>query len=103
MESSFCAEDAIGEQRIQALKKYEILDTPPEESFDRVTQLAARLLKVPVALITLVDTERTWVKSAVGVTIQEISKDSSLCATAHLLQYKCHLIISQWHKDWNLC
>ena len=84
MASSFCAEDAIGEQRIQALKKYEILDTPPEESFDRVTQLAARLLKAPIALITLVDAERTWVKSAVGVTIQEISKDSSLCATAIL-------------------
>jgi signal transduction histidine kinase len=82
MADSFCAENAIEEQRITALKKYEILDTPPEESFDHVAQLAARLLKVPVALITLVDADRTWVKSAVGANIQEISKESSLCATA---------------------
>jgi len=55
-------------ERIKALKKYDILDTPPDGSFDQFTKLAAKLLDVPIALISLVDTDRIWFKfvKAVG-------------------------------------
>lgn len=71
-------------QRIEVLKKYEILDTPPDRSFDKFTQLAAELLEVPVAIISLVDTDRIWFKSSHGLEIQEIGREAGLCSTAIL-------------------
>lgn len=71
-------------QRIEVLNKYEILDTPPDGSFDKFTQLAAELLEVPVAIISLVDTDRIWFKSSHGLEIQEIGREAGLCSTAIL-------------------
>jgi GAF domain-containing protein len=71
-------------ERIESLRKYNILDTPPDGSFDRITRLASVIFKVPIALITLVDTHRIWFKSAYGLGISEINRDPGLCASAIL-------------------
>ncbi|AOM78987.1 GAF domain-containing sensor histidine kinase [Pedobacter steynii] len=70
------------EERIKALKRYAILDTPPDGSFDRLTRLAASLLKVPIAIVSLVDTDRIWFKSKYGVDVQQIDREEGLCASA---------------------
>ncbi|MBB2148740.1 GAF domain-containing sensor histidine kinase [Pedobacter gandavensis] len=69
------------EERIKALKRYSILDTPPDGSFDKLTKLAATLLKVPIAIVSLVDTDRIWFKSKYGIEAQQIDRDEGLCAS----------------------
>lgn len=68
---------------MSALKRYEILDTPPDGSFDRITALAAKIFNVPIAIITLVDTDRIWFKSAHGLTgVEQLVREPGLCASA---------------------
>lgn len=69
-------------KRIKVLWQYEILDTVPEEVFDDLTELAARICEAPIAMITLVDENRQWFKSKVGVTVNETSRDVSFCSHA---------------------
>lgn len=69
-------------QRLKVLWEYAVLDTVPEEVFDDLTELAARICEAPIALITLVDENRQWFKSKVGVTLNETSRDISFCAHA---------------------
>ncbi len=72
-------------ERLQALRELLILDTAPEERFDRLTAFAADEFDVPIATVTLVDAERQWFKSQVGLAICETSRDASFCAhTIHL-------------------
>lgn len=71
-------------QRIETLRKYDILDTPPDGSFDRITKLASTIFKVPIAIISLVDTERIWFKSHYGLSVNQINRDPGLCASAIL-------------------
>src|SRR5579862_3698369 len=59
------------EQRLAALRALNVLDTPPEERFDRITRLAKKLFEIPIALITLVDAERQWFKSCQGLQFRE--------------------------------
>jgi DNA-binding response OmpR family regulator len=70
------------EQRLAALHGLRILDTPPEERFDRITRLAASSFNVPMALISLVDRERQWFKSAHGLDVTETSRETSFCSHA---------------------
>ncbi len=65
--------------RLNALARYQILDTAAEENFDRVTALAARLLEVPIALVSLVDEDRLWFKSSVGLNAQGMGRDGAFC------------------------
>lgn len=69
-------------KRLKVLWQYEVLDTVPEEVFDELTELAARICEAPIALISLVDEKRQWFKSKVGVTVNETSRDFSFCAYA---------------------
>jgi GAF domain-containing protein len=71
-------------KRIEALKKHSILDTPPDGTFDRITELAAAIFNVPIAIISLVDTDRIWFKSHFGLSINQINRDPGLCASAIL-------------------
>ena len=70
--------------RIAALEKYAILDTDPEQSFDDLTLLASFVCKTPIALISLVDEDRQWFKSRVGIDASETSRDIAFCSTAIL-------------------
>ena len=71
-------------QRLAALHATRLLGSAPEESFDRVTRTAARLLDVPIALVSLVDRERQWFKSRTGMEACETPRDISFCAHAIL-------------------
>jgi len=70
--------------RIAAVRRYEILDTPADGIFDRVTSLAARRFGVPISIISIVDTDRIWFKSHHGLAVEEIGRDPGLCASAIL-------------------
>ena len=79
------------QERLAAVKRYDILDTPPDGAFDHITTLAARFFKVPIAIISIVDTDRIWFKSHYGVDVQQIDRDPGLCASA-ILQDKPWLV-----------
>ena len=66
--------------RVDTLCALNLLDTLPEERFDRITRLARRVYDVPIALITLIDSERQWFKSRQGLELAEIPRDVSFCA-----------------------
>lgn len=70
------------QQRLETLRSLNILDTPPQERFDRITRLAKRLFGVPIALVSLVDADRQWFLSAFGLGAKETSRDVSFCAHA---------------------
>ncbi|MGW0561495.1 PP2C family protein-serine/threonine phosphatase [Streptomyces sp. NPDC003016] len=71
--------------RMAAVRRYDILDTPPDGAFDRVAAVAARLFDVPVATVTIVDEDRIWFKATHGLEgVTEIGRDPGLCASAIL-------------------
>jgi GAF domain-containing protein len=72
------------EKRMETLRRYAILDTPPDGSFDRITKLASTIFDVPIAIISLVDTDRIWFKSAHGLSVSQIDRVPGLCASAIL-------------------
>ncbi|QHI97100.1 EAL domain-containing protein [Xylophilus rhododendri] len=67
------------EERIQALRSLDLLYTAPTEAFDRITRLAAAVFQVPIALITLLDTERQWFKSRVGLSVPDTCREDAFC------------------------
>ena len=69
-------------ERLNVLHALNLLDTPPEEVFDRITRLVARVLDVPIALVSLVDTDRQWFKSRVGLDAIETPRELAFCAHA---------------------
>jgi two-component sensor histidine kinase len=71
-------------QRMAAVKRYDILDTPPDGSFDRITAIAARRFNVPISIISIVDHDRIWFKSHHGVAVEQITREPGLCASAIL-------------------
>ena len=71
-------------ERLDALQRYEILDTEPEQKFDDLTLLASHICEAPIALISLVDAERQWFKSKVGLTTSQTSRSISFCGHAIL-------------------
>lgn len=80
------------QQRLEAVARYEILDTPPDGAFDRITALAARRFDVPISIISIVDHDRIWFKSHHGLDIGEIGRDPGLCASA-ILSEQAHILV----------
>jgi signal transduction histidine kinase/ActR/RegA family two-component response regulator len=85
------------EQRLAALAGYDVLDTPAEPAFDDLTQLACRLCEVPIALVSLVDHDRQWFKSCVGLDARETPRAVAFCA--HAIQREAPLIITDARAD----
>ncbi|MEH6401969.1 MAG: sensor domain-containing diguanylate cyclase [Sneathiella sp.] len=85
------------DHRLKSLQSLNILDTPPEERFDRLTRLAKRMFNVPIAIMSLIDSERQFFKSKVGVKITETPRDISFCA--HTILNEKILVIPDTKKD----
>ena len=71
-------------ERLAALEDYNLLGTPPDTEFDRITALAARIFNVPVAVISLVGEDRVWLKSRVGLDVSELDRARGLGTTGSL-------------------
>jgi GAF domain-containing protein len=67
------------EARLAALHHYEILDTPPEETFDRITRLVRSVLQVPMSVVSFVDRDRQWFKSRQGVAATQTARSIAFC------------------------
>lgn len=85
-------------QRLARLREYNILDTPPEEEFDAITRLAARICDTPVAMINFIDENRQWTKSSVGVEVDEVIQENSFCS--HTIQQDHEMIIEDLSDDY---
>lgn len=72
-------------ERLSALHELKILDTPPEERFERISRLGADILQAPIAYISLIDGERQWYKSICGIQVSETPRGPSLCS--HTILY----------------
>jgi diguanylate cyclase (GGDEF)-like protein len=88
-------------RRLAALRRYSILDTDSERPFDRITQLVASVLDVPIALVSLIDVDRQWFKARVGLADPETSRDIAFCAHAILADEP--LIVSDALEDPRFC
>ena len=83
--------------RIQALKDLKILDTPPEERFDRITKVAQIMFDVPIALVSLVDSDRQWFKSCAGLSARQTPRSMSFCS--HAINHEDVMTINDATKD----
>ncbi|MFT5370110.1 MAG: two-component system sensor histidine kinase/response regulator [Candidatus Latescibacterota bacterium] len=78
-------------ERIKSLLDLSVLDTSPEERFDRITRIATRVFGVPIALVSLVDSDRQWFKSCQGLDVSETPRDISFCG--HAIHFDDPLVI----------
>lgn len=81
MEAALVPEEAA---RLAAVRRYDILDSPPDGAFDRICALAARIFDVPIATVTIVDEDRIWFKACAGLDVVQIPRTPGLCASAIL-------------------
>ncbi|MBL0559238.1 PAS domain S-box protein [Aeromonas caviae] len=84
-------------ERLNLLHALNILDTPSEEFFDRITRLVALILDVPIALVSLVDTDRQWFKSRIGIDANETPREVAFCA--HAIAQTTPLIVTDTKQD----
>ena len=83
--------------RLETLRNLKILDTDPEERFDRVTRLAKRIFGTEIALVSLVDGDRQWFKSSQGIEVTETPRDVSFCG--HAILDDEVMIVNDTHTD----
>lgn len=84
-------------ERLADLRVLRVLDTPPEERFDRIVRLASRVFGVPIAYVALVDANRQWFKAKCGLTVDETGREVSFCG--HAILNDRPLIISDARRD----
>jgi len=85
------------EARLDALHRYAILDSPPEQAFDHVVGLAAQLLRMPMAAISFIDRDRQWFKARLGITAPETSRETAFCD--HTIRADRVLVVADATKD----
>lgn len=88
-------------ERLAALQRYQILDTAQELAFDRIVRLAARLLDVPIALISLIDAERQWFKARYGLEAPETPRAIAFCD--HAIRGRDILVVPDAERDARFC
>lgn len=89
------------EKRLHALTSLNLLDTPPSESFDRITRMAAQIFQLPIAAVSLTDIDRQWFKSKVGVDHGAIPRTKAPCAQ---VADNCKLVvIEDFERDERYC
>ena len=88
-------------QRLKTLRDLQLLDTPPEERFDRVTRLAKQVFGTPIALVSLVDGDRQWFKSRQGLDAEETPRNISFCGHA-ILDDKI-MVVNDASEDQRFC
>ena len=84
-------------KRLEALHRLGILDTPPEPRFDRFTQMMQAIFDVPIALVSLVDADRQWFKSRVGIDACSTDRSASFCG--HAVAANDELVVEDTHLD----
>lgn len=84
-------------ERLHALRALLLLDTPPEERFDRIAGFAATEFDVPMAMVSLVDEDRQWFKAQVGLSICETERDQSFCG--HVILSPATMVVSDTALD----
>lgn len=84
-------------KRLETLRQYQILDTPPENVFDDLTRLASDVCEAPIAVITFIDDHRQWFKSKIGVSPTETPRESAICA--HAILQRQPLIVHDTASD----
>jgi anti-sigma regulatory factor (Ser/Thr protein kinase) len=89
--------DGSETERLEALRKYQILDTDPEVAFDDLALLASHICATPMAAITLVDQDRQWFKARVGVPLRETPRSISFCT--HAIEQRGIFIVPDASKD----
>jgi GAF domain-containing protein len=90
------------EERLNELYRYRVLDSMQEEAFDDITKLASAICQTPITLISLVDRERQWFKSNIGLTVSETPREVSFCSYA-ILDVTLPLVIEDATKDPRTC
>lgn len=89
--------EAAETARLNALYRYDVLDTPQEESFDRITRLAASVMQTPIVLVSLIDRDRQWFKARQGLDATETARDISFCT--HAIQNQGPMIVRDARED----
>ncbi len=89
--------DSAEEARLRALHELGILDSPPDDRFDRLTRLARRLFDTPIALVSLVDSDRQWFKSKNGLDLSQTPRAASFCS--HAIQSDQVMVVEDAHLD----
>lgn len=90
-------ERASAPGRIEALRRYDILDTPSEEQFDRFVDLARQVLDTPIALVSFIDTDREWIKAHTNFPTRELTREQSF--GIHVLEADDLLVVEDTHTD----
>jgi anti-sigma regulatory factor (Ser/Thr protein kinase) len=88
-------------ERLKALHQYRILDTDPEQAFDDLTLIASQICGVPIAMISLVDEDRQWFKSRIGLEAHESARSISFCS--HAIQQQGIFTVPDASKDARFC
>ncbi|MHC2107244.1 GAF domain-containing protein [Methylobacterium sp. CM6246] len=89
--------DRSEEARLSALQQYDLLDTPPSESFDRITRMASQIFNLPISAVSLTDRDRQWFKSRVGVEHSSIPREQAPCG--QVAETADVLVIPDFKKD----
>ena len=85
------------EARLQKLEECEILDTPPDDVFDRIAHMAAQICDCPIAAVNLIDRERQWFKAAIGTDLRSTSRDIAFCA--HTIAGSAPIVVNDVSRD----